>query len=51
VITAIRSGFPGGGLLGDLLCGIANLLNPVQSSATGGTLAQILNAILALLPR
>jgi hypothetical protein len=50
-ITAIRSGFPGGGLLGDLLCGIANLLNPAQANPVGSALAQILNAILALLPQ
>jgi hypothetical protein len=43
-ITAI----PGGGLLGDLLCGIANLLNP---PALGGTnLAAVLNSLLALVP-
>ena len=44
-ITAI----PGGGLLGDLLCGIANLLNPAQ--LTGGNLAAVLNSLLALVPR
>ena len=44
-ITAI----PGGGLLGDLLCGIANLLNPQQF--TGGNLAAVLNSLLALVPR
>jgi hypothetical protein len=44
-ITAI----PGGGLLGDLLCGIANLLNPPQ--LTGGNLAAVLNSLLALVPR
>jgi hypothetical protein len=46
-ITAIRSGFPGGGLLGDLLCGLAGLLGP--QSPAGSTLAQILNGILGLL--
>jgi hypothetical protein len=44
-ITAI----PGGGLLGDLLCGISNLLNPAQLA--GNNLAAVLNSILALLPR
>ena len=44
-ITAI----PGGGLLGDLLCGIANLLNP-PALATNN-LAAVLNSLLALVPR
>jgi hypothetical protein len=44
-ITAI----PGGGLLGDLLCGIANLLNPAQIA--GNNLAAVLNSLLALVPR
>ena len=48
LITAIPSGLPGGGLLGDLLCGLSGLLAP-QPSPGGGQLAQILNAILALL--
>jgi hypothetical protein len=43
-ITAI----PGGGLLGDLLCGVANLLNP--PALLGGNLASVLNALLALVP-
>ena len=43
-ITAI----PGGGLLGDLLCGLANLLNP--PALGGGNLASVLNALLALVP-
>jgi hypothetical protein len=43
-ITAI----PGGGLLGDLLCGIANLLNP--PAILGSNLAGVLNSILALVP-
>ena len=47
-ITAVPSTVPGGGLLGDLLCGITNLLNP--SSLLGNQLSQILNAILALVP-
>jgi hypothetical protein len=44
-ITAI----PGGGLLGDLLCGIANLLNP--PALAGNDLSSVLNALLALVPR
>src|SRR6185503_14975646 len=44
-ITAI----PGGGLLGDLLCGITNLLNP--TGLLGNNLAAVLNSILALVPR
>jgi len=44
-ITAI----PGGGLVGDLLCGISNLLNP--AGLLGNTLAQILNSLLALVPQ
>jgi hypothetical protein len=44
LITAI----PGGGLLGDLLCGITNLLNP--TGLLGNTLAQVLNSLLALVP-
>jgi hypothetical protein len=43
-ITAI----PGGGLLGDLLCGLSNLLNP--TGLTGTNLAAVLNALLALVP-
>jgi hypothetical protein len=43
-ITAI----PGGGLLGDLLCGLTNLLNP--TGITNGQLAAVLNALLALVP-
>ena len=43
-ITAI----PGGGLLGDLLCGITNLLNP--AGLLGNQLAAVLNSIFALLP-
>jgi hypothetical protein len=43
-ITAI----PGGGLLGDLLCGLANLLNP--PALAGGNLAAVLNSLLALVP-
>ena len=43
-ITAI----PGGGLLGDLLCSINNLLNP--TGLLGSQLAAVLNSILALVP-
>jgi hypothetical protein len=43
-ITAI----PGGGLLGDLLCGLSGLLNP--TGLTGGNLAAVLNSLLALVP-
>jgi hypothetical protein len=44
-VTAI----PGGGLLGDLLCGISNLLNP--TGVGGDLLSRILNSLLALVPR
>ena len=44
-ITAI----PGGGLLGDLLCGLSNLLNP--AGLLGNDLAAVLNSLLALVPR
>jgi hypothetical protein len=44
LITAI----PGGGLLGDLLCSVTNLLNP--AGLLGAQLAAVLNAILALVP-
>ena len=44
-ITAI----PGGGLLGDLLCGVTNLLNP--TGLLGNTLSQVLNSLLALVPQ
>ena len=41
-----------GNLLGNLLCGITNILNPGQLTNTPlAQLAQILNAILALSPR
>jgi hypothetical protein len=43
-ITAI----PGGGLLGDLLCAIANLLNP--PAILGSDQAGVLNSLLALVP-
>ncbi len=48
-IDALPSTQPGGGLLGDLLCGITNLLNPASTPA--GQLASALNALLALVPR
>jgi hypothetical protein len=44
LITAI----PGGGLLGDLLCGLTNLLNP--AGLLGNQLAAVLNSLLALVP-
>jgi hypothetical protein len=50
-ITAIPSSLPGGGLLGDLLCGLTNLLNPTPTGLTPAQLAAVLNAILALVPR
>jgi hypothetical protein len=40
---------PGGGLLGDLLCGITNLLNPGANSPLA-TVTRLLNALLALIP-
>jgi hypothetical protein len=39
-----------GGLLGDLLCGITNLLNPGANTPLA-QLVQVLNALLALAPR
>jgi hypothetical protein len=39
-----------GGLLGDLLCGITNLLNPAANTPLA-QLVQLLNALLALSPR
>jgi hypothetical protein len=50
-ITAIPSSLPGGGLLGDLLCALTNLLNPTASTVTGNNLAAVLNSLLALVPR
>ena len=47
-ITAIPSPLPGSGLLGNLLCGISNLLNP--QGLLGNNLAAVLNALLALVP-
>ena len=49
-IEAIPSPLPGGGLLGNLLCGITNLLNPGASTPLA-QLVQVLNALLALSPR
>ena len=40
---------PGGGLLGDLLCGITNLLNPSADTPLA-TITRLLNALLALVP-
>jgi hypothetical protein len=48
-IEAIPSTVPGGGLLGDLLCGIANLLNPAANTPLA-QVTQLLNALLALSP-
>jgi hypothetical protein len=49
-ITAVRGA---GNLLGNLLCGILGILNPVTGGGTGGLtgagLAQLLNAILGAL--
>ena len=47
-ITAIPSPLPGSGLLGDLLCGLSNLLNP--TSLLGNNLSAVLNSLLALVP-
>ena len=48
-ITAVPSTLPGGGLLGDVLCGVTNLLNP--QAVLGQQLSALLNAILALVPQ
>ena len=48
-VPSTGAGVPGG-LLGDLLCGITNLLNPGASTPLG-QLVQVLNALLALSPR
>ena len=48
-IEAIPSGVPGSGLLGDLLCGITNLLNPGANSPLSAV-TQLLNALIALVP-
>jgi hypothetical protein len=46
-IEAIPSSLPGGGLLGDLLCSVNNLLN--TSGLSPNQVAALLNSILALL--
>jgi hypothetical protein len=46
-IEAIPSDLPGGGLLGDLLCSVNNLLN--SSGLSPNQVAALLNALLALL--
>ena len=53
-IDAIPSQFPGGGLLGDLLCSLTNLLNPgggIGPLTTAiNNLTAALNSLLALVP-
>jgi hypothetical protein len=49
-IRLLIEAIPGGGLLGDLLCAISNLLNP-QAQTPLQQLVQGLNALLALAPR
>jgi hypothetical protein len=48
-VPSAGAGVPGG-LLGDLVCGITNLLNPGANTPLG-QLVQLLNALLALVPR
>jgi hypothetical protein len=54
-IDAIPSQFPGGGLLGDLLCSVTNLLNPGGGlgplTTAINNLTAALNSLLALVPR
>jgi hypothetical protein len=54
-IDAIPSMFPGGGLLGDLLCSVTNLLNPGGGlgplTTAINNLTAALNSLLALVPR
>jgi hypothetical protein len=54
-IDAIPSQFAGGGLLGDLLCSVTNLLNPAGGTGPLTTaisnLTAALNSLLALVPR
>jgi len=54
-IDAIPSMFPGGGLLGDLLCSLTNLLNPAGGvgplTTAINNLTAALNSLLALVPR
>jgi hypothetical protein len=53
-IDAIPSTFPGGGLLGDLLCSVTNLLNPAGGlgplTTAINNLTAALNSLLALVP-
>ena len=48
-VEAIPSNLPGGGLLGDLLCAVTNLLNPAANSPLDAV-TRLLNALLALVP-
>ena len=48
-VTVDITAIPGGGLLGDLLCGLSNLLNP--PALAGNNLSAVLNSLLALVPR
>jgi hypothetical protein len=48
LIEGIPGGRPGGGLVGSLVCAIANLLNP--PAILGNDLAAVLNSLLALVP-
>ena len=52
-IEVLIEAIPGGGaLLGNLLCAITGILDPQAAApATPGLLTQVLNALLALLPR
>jgi hypothetical protein len=52
-IDALIEGVRGpGNLLGNLLCGITGILDPQAATpAAPSTLSQVLNALLALLPR
>ena len=52
-INALIEGVPGAGnLLGNLLCGITGILDPQAATpATPSVLTQVLNALLALVPR
>ena len=46
-IRVLIEGVPGGGLLGDLICGITNLLNPSANTPLA-QITRLLNALLAL---
>lgn len=48
-VRALIEAIPGGGLLGDLLCAVSNLLNPAANSPLQ-QIVQVLNALLALAP-